>query len=141
MRKIYFFGIGILLICLAGWALHVIYKPHLNSAEDPVFDRLDATALFSAFQESETRATKKWVGRVIEISGTISMVEGAGKYLSITLAGNGAGGVNCSLLRQDLPAGRKFNIGERIIIKGRCTGFLMDVNLVDCIIIQQLVKS
>ena len=134
MRKIYFFGIGILLICLAAWGIHVVYKPHQNVENQQTSATLSASSLYSEFLNSEAKANQKWVGKVIEISGRISSVNEAGSYVSINLAAAKEGGVDCSVLKKDLPAGSALNQGDSITVKGKCTGFLMDVNLVDCIV-------
>ena len=45
----------------------------------------------------------------------------------------GGGGINCQLF-----AGTKVDpeprSGDAVTVKGRCTGFLMDVNLADCVL-------
>ena len=134
MRKKYFFGIGIFLICLAGWGLYTLYKPHLNVAGEDAVATLTATNMYQEFLNNESRANQKWLGKVIEVTGKISSVTDAGNYISLNLGAAGDGGVNCSILKKDLSANDKFNKGDSINVKGKCTGFLMDVNLVDCII-------
>jgi hypothetical protein len=84
--------------------------------------------------KNESDANQKWIGKVLEVNGIISSVTGSGNYVSLNLAAAAEGGVNCSVLKKDLPADHKFNKGDSISIKGKCTGFLMDVNMVDCII-------
>jgi hypothetical protein len=134
MRKIYFFGTGILLICLAAWGLYNLYKPHRNVEGEEAVATLTATSLYNEFVKNESDANQKWIGKVLEVNGIISSVTGSGNYVSLILAAAAEGGVNCSVLKKDLPADHKFNKGDSISIKGKCTGFLMDVNMVDCII-------
>jgi hypothetical protein len=134
MRKIFFFGIGIVLICLAGWGIYSYFKPHRNVKAEQAVASLTATSLYNDFLNNESLANQKWLGKVIEITGTISSINEAGKYVSVNLFVTAEGGVNCSVLKKDLPPDNKFNKGDLITIKGRCTGFLMDVNLVDCVI-------
>jgi tRNA_anti-like len=134
MRKKYFFGIGILLICLAGWGIYTLYKPHRNVEGEDTVATLTAINMYQEFANRESLANQKWVGKVVEVTGRISSVTDAGKYVSLNLAATADGGVNCSLLKTDLPPDNKFNKGDSVIVKGKCTGFLMDVNLVDCII-------
>src|SRR5664279_515595 len=134
MRKIYFFGMGIVLICLAGWGIYKVYKPHGNVESEQAVATLTATSLYDEFLKKESVANQKWVGKVIEITGIISSVSEAGNYISINLVATPEGGVNCSVLKKDLPADTQFNKGDSVTVKGKCTGFLMDVNLVDCII-------
>jgi hypothetical protein len=134
MRKIIFFGIGLLLLCLAGWGIYSVLKPHSNVEGEQAVAKLTAVNLYADFQHDENLANKKWVGKVIEVSGGISSVSEAGKYISVNLAGTSDGAVNCSILKKDLGPNDKFNKGDSITIKGKCTGFLMDVNLVDCVV-------
>jgi hypothetical protein len=134
MRKKYFFGIGILLICLAGWGLYVIDKPHRNVEGEDAVASLTATDLYKEFSMNETKANQKWLGKVVEVKGQISSVSEAGKYISVSLVAASDGGVNCSVLKSDFPADKKLNKGDSVTVKGKCTGFLMDVNLADCIV-------
>jgi hypothetical protein len=71
---------------------------------------------------------------VLEVKGTVSAVSVKGPIVNIQLNASKLGGINCNLFPiesndRQLPA-----IGRVLTIKGRCTGFLMDVNLVDCVI-------
>jgi hypothetical protein len=134
MRKIYFFGTGILLICLAGWGIYKVYKPHHNVEFDQTAATLSATSMYNDFMNRESVANQKWVGKVIEITGKIESVNESGNYVSINLGATADGGVNCSVLKKDFHPARPLNKGDLITVKGKCTGFLMDVNLVDCII-------
>jgi hypothetical protein len=134
MRKKYFFGIGIALLCLAILGIYSIFKPHQNvEGESPVAS-FSARDLYSEFQHDEAAADKKWVGKVLEVKGVISSVSEAGKYESVNLAAASDGGINCSFLKKDMDSDTGFNKGDSITIKGKCTGFLMDVNMVDCVI-------
>jgi hypothetical protein len=118
MRKIYFFGTGILLICLAGWGIYKVYKPHHNVEFDQTAATLSATSMYNDFMNREK----------------IESVNESGNYVSINLGATADGGVNCSVLKKDFHPARPLNKGDLITVKGKCTGFLMDVNLVDCII-------
>lgn len=134
MRKKIFFGIGILLCCLIAWGVYTTLKPHRNVSGEETDAAVAAKDLYHDFQQNETLANKKWVGKVIEVSGIISSVTESDSYISINLKSNADGGINCSVLKKDLETGEKFKAGDSVIIKGKCTGFLMDVNLVDCVI-------
>jgi hypothetical protein len=134
MRKKIFFGIGVVLLCLAAWGIYSVYKPHRNVEGEEAAATMTATNLYNEFKNTESAADKKWVGKVIEVSGTISSVNEAGSYASVNLVATADGGINCSILKKDLSPDDKFNKGDSITIKGKCTGFLMDVNLVDCVV-------
>jgi hypothetical protein len=134
MRKKIIFGISILLCCLAAWEIYKTFKPHRNVSGDETVATPSAQDLYRDFQQDETLANKKWVGKVIEVSGAISSVNESSGYISIYLRATTDGGINCSVLKKDLETGEKLKAGDSVTIKGRCTGFLMDVNLVDCVI-------
>ena len=134
MRKIYFFGIVLLLLGLAGWGIYTVFKPHRNVASQQAVANLPAVDLYHDFESDENLANKKWVGKVIEITGTISSVSETGNYISINLRAAENAGVNCSLLKSDVKSEDLPRAGDQITVKGKCTGFLIDVNLVDCIV-------
>ncbi|HEY4935626.1 MAG TPA: hypothetical protein VII44_03555, partial [Puia sp.] len=85
MRKRYFFGIGILLLILAAWGIYKVTLPHHNAAGEQAVATLSATNLYKEFLTSENIADKKWVGKVIEVTGNISTVNESGNYVSINL--------------------------------------------------------
>ena len=134
MRKKYLFGIVILLLILAAFGIYQVYKPHRNAAGEPAAASLAAPDLYLEFQHDENAANKKWVGKVIEVSGIITSVNESAAYVSVNLKATAEGGVNCSILKKDLNPKDKLKAGDSLTIKGQCTGFLMDVNLVDCVI-------
>ena len=75
------------------------------------------------------------MGKVLSVSGRLTEIQHSGKSeIWILSAGANAsgGGINCQLF-----AGTKVDNeprpGDAVTIKGRCTGFLMDVNLADCV--------
>src|SRR5450755_4111229 len=119
---------------MAGWGIYKVFKPHTNVEGEQAVATLSAPNLYNEFQQAENMANKKWVGKIIEVSGSISSVSESGNYVSINLQASANGGVNCSILKKDLNPDDKFNKGDSITIKGKCTGFLMDVNLVDCVV-------
>jgi tRNA_anti-like len=134
MRKKYLFGIVILVLILAGLGIYKVYKPHRNVSGEEAVASLPAQDLYLDFQHDENVANKKWVGKVIEVSGIISSVNESAGYVSINLKATAEGGINCSVLKKDLDQNETLKNGDSLTIKGKCTGFLMDVNLVDCVI-------
>ncbi len=134
MLKIIILGIGIVVLCLAGLGIYKITRPHQSVAGVEAAATTTADNLYMEFEHGEDKATAKWVGKVIEITGKISAVTEAENFISITLASAGQGGINCSFSRKELTSTDKFKKGDIVTIKGKCSGFLMDVNMVDCVI-------
>jgi hypothetical protein len=133
MQKKWIFFAGIVLLFLAaGWGYYMYQKPRAGVASVKSAYSLSAEELYQDFVQDEAAATEKYTGKVIEVSGVVSDVQAMDSAMIVLLsAGNEAGGVNCSFSRNEQKAIPQK--GERITVKGRCAGFLMDVNLVDAI--------
>jgi hypothetical protein len=141
MRKKHFFIAGIVLLSLVilgglyGW--YLFQKPHVGVGGIKAVAHVEARGLFDGFQKDETASDKEFMGQVLEVRGKVSDVARTDSTLSVELEGeSGAGGINCSMAPGEngkMPVPEK---GTVITIKGRCTGFLMDVNMVDCVIEQ-----
>lgn len=134
MRKKYFLIAGIVWLVLAGLGLYYYDKPHANAGGKATDITISAVDLYAQYQQDEAVANKKFLDKIIEVSGTISSVERSANTISIQLdGGSTAAGINCGLAlhNNDIRLPEK---GASVKIKGRCAGMLMDVNLVDCVI-------
>jgi hypothetical protein len=133
-KKVLFLAAGIVLLCFAAWAWYAYQKPHTDARDIAPSANVSAATLFNAYLSNETEADKQYTGKVISIKGTVNAVQKDSTTINILLsAGDKApGGINCSFYNAQslkVPA-----INSPITIKGRCTGFLLDVNVVDCVI-------
>ncbi|MEO6960693.1 MAG: hypothetical protein ABIY90_01935 [Puia sp.] len=134
MKKKYFLVVGISLLLLTGWAFYLYHKPHRNTAGQDTDFQIPAAELYAAFQRDEASANRKFMGRVIEVSGTVSDIETGTGSTNVLISASGQGGISCSFSTGGMPSPGSIKKGSSLIIKGRCTGFLMDVNLVDCVL-------
>jgi hypothetical protein len=141
MNKKYFLTGGILLILVIGWAFYKLNKPHMNTADQKADYTLSAADLFRSFQKDEPAANKKYLGKVIGIKGIISNIQASTGNTGILLEASPMGGVNCSFSAVGAGTFTKLKKGDSLSLKGRCTGFLMDVNLVDCVLTEQSVPE
>jgi hypothetical protein len=135
MRKriIVFAGVFLCLIAVAiGYRLYNM--PRTTAVDIQTDKKVTATDLFDAFSKDEAAANAVYTNKVLEVTGVIKDVQQSGKELSVLLSGGGSdGGVNCTLLRdENMP-----KVGTSVRVKGRCTGFLMDVSIIDATIINQ----
>lgn len=136
MRKKYILIAGIVVLVLvaagAGWGWYLYNKPHQGVDGAKTSARLQAENLYAAFQADENKANGQYLGKVVEVKGKIGG-KTAGS-IELSCGSTAAGGINCSLAPgQTLPETDSTAV---VTVKGRCTGYLMDVNLVDCIIEQ-----
>lgn|SRR6186713_359373 len=133
-KKRILFGGGILLLILiaAGWAYYLYNKPRQSAANETTNVTISADSLYSQYLGNEQACDKKYLGKVIEVTGKIAAIQHSGQseiWILSTSAPNG-GGINCQLF----PGEKVENVksGDQVTVKGKCTGFLMDVNLADC---------
>ncbi|NJN49943.1 MAG: hypothetical protein HC798_00760, partial [Polaribacter sp.] len=96
-----------------------------------------ATDFFDAFSNDEITANKNYLDKIVAVSGAISKIEKEDEITIITLQTNDDfGSVLCHLSEEASKNSDAYKIEDNIILKGICTGFLMDVVLVKCEIIK-----
>ncbi|HVN58483.1 MAG TPA: hypothetical protein VMT63_09320 [Bacteroidales bacterium] len=108
-------------------------KPRNLSKARPDFT-ITAADIQKAFEDNESAATAKYVGKVVEVTGEISAVKpGENNSVSISMrTSNEMSSVICTFPASNKPAG--LNPGQTGVINGVCSGFLMDVLLNNCAI-------
>jgi hypothetical protein len=135
MNKKYFFIGGILLLTLIAFlGLFLFNKPHEDTAGETADFNLSALDLYNSFQKDEPAANKKFLGKVIEVKGVVSVIQTEKANTDILLEASSSAGINCSFLNKGNTLLQTPKRGDTITVKGRCTGYLMDVNLVDCVL-------
>lgn len=134
MRKFIFIATGIVLFGLVAWGYYSYQKPHKDASGIAPSANVTAEELYKAYALNEDEANKKFLGKVISIQGIINVIQHDSGSVNILLnAGNNSpGSVNCSF--PNLKLLKTLQANDHITIKGRCTGFLLDVNVVDCVI-------
>ena len=128
----------VLLVALGAGVGYLIYnKPFqdMNSAKADI--TLTAAELFTAFESDENAANEKYLDKVVQVSGTVKEVStGDDGNISITLdSGSDMFGVICQLDNLTEQPRKDFKEGEQLTLKGVCTGMLMDVVLVRCVVV------
>jgi len=132
-RTILWLVILLLALAGAGWAWHLYDKPHLSTAGETADVTINADTLYHQYQANEHAADRKYLGKVLSVTGRLTEIQhGARSDIWILSTQPGGGGISCQLFagtRVD-PEPRP---GDAVTVKGRCTGFLMDGNLSDCV--------
>ncbi|MCB0572016.1 MAG: hypothetical protein KDC66_19760 [Phaeodactylibacter sp.] len=136
MKKIL---IAVLLLAVIGLGVgYMIYnKPFENMNRAKADMAMSATELFTAYENDEAAANSKFLDKIIEVSGTVkeANTDEAGN-ISITLeCGSDMFGVICQLDNLAEQPRKDFKEGESLTLKGICTGMLMDVVLVRCVLV------
>jgi len=138
-RKFFWLGILLLLLAAAGWGYYQYQRPHQSAAGETANVTIPADSLYAQYAGDEKSCDAKYLGKVVQVSGQLSEVQHSGQSEVWILATGtaGTGGVNCQLFPGEKVPEPHPKPGDQVTVKGRCTGFLMDVNLSDCIVIKK----
>jgi len=96
--------------------------------------KIDAKDLFVAFESDETAANKKYLDKVIEVSGRVIKVDVENEKTSIYLETDDMlGTILCQLEATETSTLKK---GDQARIKGVCSGYLTDVVIVRAMVLK-----
>ncbi len=100
-------------------------------------EKLKAAQLMNAFENDEKMGNEKYSGKVVEVMGTIYSINNeADTLVRVVLeTGNPIHQINCTLASSEVPKSKTYSSNQVITIKGFCTGYLMDVELNRCVIV------
>jgi tRNA_anti-like len=129
----------VVFVALAGIlaALYMFNLKHTDMAKARPDFKITSTILQKAFEDDETAASKLYINKILEVTGKIASVKppAENKFISISLVtGSDLSSVICTFPAISDPS--KLSVGEEITLRGECSGFLMDVLLNNCAIIQ-----
>lgn len=111
-------------------------KPHVDVADSKSDIVISADKIQSDFSTNENLANSNYLEKIIEVSGEISELTLENKKGIITLKTNDDfGSVLCHLSDNSTQKMNTLKVGKSVRLKGICTGYLMDVILVKCEII------
>jgi len=86
--------------------------------------------IVSEFENDEQSASAKYVDKIIEVEGEIAEISSDEEsYVVILREPDSFSGVSCSVSKGEISESELGKTGDKIKIKGICTGYLMDVTL------------
>ncbi len=133
-KAIFLSGLVLLLVVMAAFAFYFINKPHTNVEGITADVVINAENLYSEYSANEVEADKKYLNRVIKVTGRVGAITNSNHHYNITLNTKGLGGINCEMMMKDTNSLLKIKENMIAVVKGRCIGFLADVDLVDCVL-------
>ena len=135
-KKFVLGGIILCLLIVIAASFYWYQKPRISLSDKKPADTLNAKDLYTAYQQDETKANEQFLGKVVQVKGTVDNVLQTDSTVSLLLSSNNdMGGVNCSMAKNKQNQPTLPVKGAAIEVKGRCIGFLMDVNLADAVIV------
>jgi hypothetical protein len=119
---------------LAG--LYLFNMKHTNMAKAKPDFIVTASSLQKEFEDNEKIASTKYINKILEVTGTIGSITPAdSNNINISLkTGSDISSVICTF--HAIANLSKLKTGDEISIRGECSGFLMDVLLNNCAIVQ-----
>lgn len=133
--------IGLVVLVLVTAASVYIYNEYNRKPADltdvkPAFN-LSATDIVKEFETDEPAANKKYLGKIIQVTGTMASAGYQHDTLVSIILGEGLHNVSCELdKRHFIKTLVQQQEANSITIKGICTGYLMDVEMNRCIIVK-----
>lgn len=122
-----------LLIAVA-WGFYLYNKPHADAGSKSTDSTLSADSLYKAYAANEAAADKSFMNKVLEVKGTVKDITMSNKRPVVLLSTTGEGNINCEMATDSTTVFSTLQKQAEVVIKGKCSGYLMDVNLVDCVI-------
>jgi hypothetical protein len=108
------------------------YTPHRDVKEESAIT-VTAQGILDAYAADETKANTLYLDKAIEVSGEVDNVSTTpqGKTIVSLKSSDPMAGVRCTM-KEDVTV----KPGETVRIKGICSGFLMDVTLIECYVVK-----
>ena len=124
MRKIIFILILIIVIT-GGWYVYSEYNREnadLTKVEAKI--NINAVDLVKAFDSDVVTANKKYLGKILAVTGTVTSIENNFTNATIVLGDSlSLSAVRCSMDTTYIDAVSSIKVGQFITVKGHCTGF------------------
>jgi RecG-like helicase len=132
-------AVVLITLAAAAYGFYLYNKKPADVRKLPADYEMAAALLVADFSKDETAANHKYLDKVIAVKGKITEVklDAATGQATVTLdTGDPLAAVTCSFYNEEAAAVKKLQQGMAVVIKGKCTGKLMDVVLNKCSIEQ-----
>ena len=119
----------------------MINKPHTDYSKAKADIEITASELFNQYTANNEIANTSYLDKVIQLSGKLTKTEITDTSCIVVFVFKqgdfGDEGVRCILLQEERAKGQQLKPDQDITIKGHCTGFLSDVIVEKCVIIEK----
>jgi cell division protein FtsW (lipid II flippase) len=137
LRFFLFFGLATSVLALLLVYLFLYNKPHRDFERARPALQMSAESLYRAFAADERTAESEFIGKVLEITGEVYVVEETNDMVIVAFVFEegffGGEGVRCTMLENHHQKALQLKPGQEVAIKGYCTGFTgSDVILENC---------
>jgi hypothetical protein len=122
--------IGLVIIGIIGALLiyfFVINKPHTDYEKAKADFSFPAKELFDLYKTNKTDAEKKYNGKVLQLTGSVSKIDQTDSLTIIVFVFGegmfGDEGIRCTMLPKFTEMSSSLQPGSNTVVKGYCTGY------------------
>ena len=114
-------------------------KPGDISNAEPV-TKINFSVIVDLYEKDEANANTQYLGKIIQVSGPITdIIKQQDTLINVFIGDtNSLHKVSCLLDKKHFNDIDKYNEMQQVTIKGICTGFLLDVELNRCVIVDNI---
>ncbi|MCX6238593.1 MAG: hypothetical protein NTY07_13705 [Bacteroidia bacterium] len=116
---------------------YVFNKPRRNISKESAVYTMEAKQLISEFKKDEDSATKKYLDKTITVKGEIKSIRTLDNQSKVFSLEDEMEGVSCTVDSADVVKNysklTQFTKGSNVTFKGRCSGMLMDIQIINCV--------
>lgn len=141
MKKKYIIILVVVLL-IAIIAVVYGYKEYNRGQKDLSGEKADilisAPDLLKAFTDDEAKANTLYLDKLVAVNGKVKSADkdDLGNYTVQLDASSEMSNISCQMNEKYNSDAAKLRSGDEVIIKGTCTGMLMDVILIRCVIVK-----
>lgn len=137
--NILLFSLAVVFLAGMVYLLNEYYRAPAHLSKVDAVEKLTASQLMQAFAKDENWASRKYAGKVVEVTGNVSAIHNeADTLVQLFLkTGDPMHQISCMLAPSEFPKIKRYELNQKITIKGFCTGYLMDVELNRCLILNE----
>jgi hypothetical protein len=138
MKNIKYILIAVLLIAIIGifYAYREFHRGHKDLSEVKSDIVIGANDLVNAFDKDEASANKTYLDKAVSVKGKVASIDKDEKGLYTILLGTDIEdkNISCEMDIKHNEEASSVQVGNEIVMKGVCTGALIDVVMVRCVI-------
>ncbi len=136
MKKKIILSLSIIIIAGVSYGIYLFNMPRQSVSKEAPDFQLESAAIVSEYEKDENSANQKFNGKVVEVTGIVAekSKDEQGK-LNVILQGEDIAGIGCVFEPAAQLKAATLAEGQEVKIKGICTGILMDVVMVDCVVV------
>jgi len=116
---------------------YVFNMPRRNVSKETAVYTLDAKQLIADFKKDETSSTAKYLDKALAVKGEIKSIRTLDNHSMVFSLEDEMEGVSCTVDSADVvnysSKLTRFTKGSTAYFKGRCSGMLMDIQIINCV--------